>query len=129
MASSQKPSKNPGKRHAIPSSSDTDTDDAPIGTRVVAPTTLARAPVASKPRKKTQQQLMTELLEHHNPDAGESIVVDVLSETEDFDEVASAIATSPENIHPRKLVYTLPRDRYRKDLEDVAPMIRIFQDR
>ena len=72
---------------------------------------------------------MTELLERHNPDAGESIVVDVLSETEDFDEVASAIATSPENIHPRKLVYTLPRDHYRKDLEDVAPMIRLFPDR
>ena len=50
----------------------------------------------SKPRKKTQQQLMTELLEHHNADAGESIVVDVLSETEDFDEVTSAIATDPQ---------------------------------
>ena len=72
---------------------------------------------------------MTELLERHNPDAGESIVVDVLSETEDIDEVASAIATNPENIHPKKFVYTLPRDHYRKDLEDVAPMIRIFQDR
>ena len=85
--------------------------------------------MASKPRKKTQQQLMTELLEHHNADAGESIVVDVLSETEDFDEVASAIATDPQNLPSRKLVYTLPRHHYRKDLEDVAPMIRLFKDK
>ena len=95
MASSQRPTKNRCKRQVITSSSDTDTDDAPVRTRVVAPITQARAPVASKPKKKTQQQLMTELLERHNPDAGESIVVDVLSETEDFDEVASTIATSP----------------------------------
>ena len=121
--------KGTGKHQVISSSSETDTDDAPVRARVVASITQARAPVASKPRKKTQQQLMTELLERHNLDAGESIVVDVLSETEDIDELASAIATSPENIHPRKLVYMLPRDHYRKDLEDVAPMIRIFRDK
>ena len=85
--------------------------------------------MASKPRKKSQQQLMTELLERHNADAGESIIVDVLSDTEDFDEVVSMIATDPQNLPPRKLVYTLPRDHYRKDLEDVAPMIRLFIDR
>ena len=95
MASSQRPSKNTGKRQVVSSSSDTDTDDAPVGTVVVAPVASARAPVASKPRKKTQQQLMTELLERSNADAGESIVVDVLSETKDIDEVARAIATNP----------------------------------
>ena len=72
---------------------------------------------------------MTEVLERHNADAGESIVVDVLSETEDFDKVASAIATDPQNLPPRKFIYTLPQDHYRKDLEDVSPKLRLLKDR
>ena len=51
--------------------------------------------MASKPKKKTQQQVMTELLKRANVDAGEPIVMDVLSESEDIDEVAREITTDP----------------------------------
>ena len=70
-----------------------------------------------------------ELLEHPNVDAGEPIVVNVLFETEDIDEVALAILVDPKVIPPRKLLYTLPRDCYRKDLGDVSPKIRLFKDK
>ena len=56
-------------------------------------------------------------------------MVDVLFETEDIDEVARAIATDPQDLPPRKFVYTLPWDHYQKDLEDVAPKIQLFKDK
>ena len=56
-------------------------------------------------------------------------MVDVLSETEDIDEVARAIATDPQDLPPRKFVYTLPWDHYWKDLEDVSLKIWLFKDK
>ena len=50
MASSWRPSKNPDKRQVISSSSDTDTDEAPIETRVVSQR------VSSSDRPSSQQE-------------------------------------------------------------------------
>ena len=56
-------------------------------------------------------------------------MMDVFSEIEDIDEVTWAISVDPQDIPPRKFVYTVPRDNYRKDFDDVSLMIRLFKDK
>ena len=56
-------------------------------------------------------------------------MVDVLSETEDINEIALVMLVNPKDIPPKKLVYTLPKDYYRKDLDDASPKIRLFKDK
>ena len=51
---------------------------------------------------------MTKLLNSLNLDVGESIVIDVLFETEDFNDVAQAMSVDPSNLLLKKFIYTLP---------------------
>ena len=46
----------------------------------------------------------------------------------DIDEVTRVISTDPQDIPPKKFVYTFPRDHYRKDLDDVSPKTRLYKD-
>ena len=69
--------------------------------------------------KNTSRKLIVEsLMRQPNEDAGKDIVVDVGSNTEDieltFDEIFN------KRLSPRKLIYTLPRDEYRPDKEDMS---------
>ena len=60
---------------------------------------------------------MLERLNLPNPDAGQEIIIDVDS-TNEFDEVARELATSPSNMKPKDFIYTLPFNLYSLDKED-----------
>ena len=64
---------------------------------------------------------------HPNPDAGKDIVVDVSSDTEDIELTYDEI--SNRRLNHMRLVYTLPKDEYRPDKEDISPKTRIFSQR
>ena len=78
--------------------------------------------------KNISRKLIVEsLMKQPNEDAGKDIVVDVGSDTEDieltFDEISN------KRLSAKKLVYTLPRDEYRPDKDDLSPKTRMYLSR
>ena len=62
-----------------------------------------------------------------NLDAGKDIIVDVSSDTEDteltYDEISN------KRVNPKRLAYSLPKDEYRLDKEDISPKIKMYSQR
>ena len=78
--------------------------------------------------KNTNRKLIVEsLMKQPNEDAGKDIVVDVGSDTEDIELSFNEI--SNKRLSPRKLIYTLPRDEYRPDKEDISQKTRMYTQR
>ena len=59
-----------------------------------------------------------------NADAGKDIIADVGSDIEDIELTYEEI--SNKCVSSKRLVYTLPRDEYHPDKEDVSPKKRMY---
>ena len=78
-------------------------------------------------KRKGRKFIVDFLNSQPNPDVGKDIVVDVSFDTEDIELTYDEI--SNKHVNPRRLVYSLPKDKYRLDKEDISPKIRMYSQR
>lgn len=124
--------KKSGKRKLICSSS-MESNEVPLINwhRIIARETTSSLPHGRITKKtgrhrKTKKEVLTEILNSPNPNAGQEILIDACSDTEEIDVVTQELIVDPLKLPPKKFAYALPTDIYRKDRQDVNPIERLY---